>query len=68
MLLENSSLSHSSAFSAYSFRTFENFLKFYGLVELGQKKFLDPQMVKTTPLFHRLIKIMPPDPLFISQS
>jgi len=45
----------------YSVRTFERFLAYFNLVSLkNEKVFWGEQQVQTTPLFTKLIKIIPP--------
>ena len=45
----------------YSVRTFERFMDYLGIIELeGQGLFRHEGKVKTTPLFHKIIRISPP--------
>ncbi len=45
----------------YSLRTFERFMNYLGIIELdGHRLFRDEGKVKTTPLFHKIIRISPP--------
>ncbi len=44
---------------AYSLRTFDRFLEYFGLVKLTNKRFGETSKVKTTSLFKKLIKVRP---------
>lgn len=45
---------------AYSDRTFDDFLKFFGLVEVEQEKWDSEKFITKTGLFDKLIRIKPP--------
>ena len=45
---------------AYSDRTFDHFLKFFGLVEVEQERWDSEKFITKTGLFDKLIKIKPP--------
>lgn len=59
-LMENSAEPPIYCYSAYTLRTFENFLEFYALVEISPRNYRESQKVKTTNLFHRVVKIREP--------
>lgn len=44
---------------AYSYRTFDNFMTYYGLAQVTRETNLEPKMIQATPLFLKLITVHP---------
>jgi hypothetical protein len=51
----------SNALRCYNLRTFERFLDYFGLIEIGERKQWDsPLLIRKSELFDRLIGLVPP--------
>ena len=50
---------HRYSSSAYIYRTFDQFLTYYGFIILEEKRKFEPRLVTATPLFHKMIRVHP---------
>ena len=46
--------------NCYSTRTFDRFLDYFGLIHIQKGSWQDPTMISKTPLFSKMIQIIPP--------